>query len=421
MPSATSGSGLRVAMVIQRFRPEFSGQGIQVEHLCRALARRGAEPMVLASIRGGPSEWEACEGFRVRRVRCDLLPGSTSLGSVWMPTFGLRVLMALLLEPKVDVVHVHGLNDGIYGAYAFCRLRGVPLVFEMTLMGVDDPSSALATRQMFAGARRRVFRGCDAYVAMSRAFLPSYARAGMPPDRLHVIPQGVDTGRFRPFDEDARAAVRAELGISVSAPVIVFVGSLIERKGIDVLLDAWARVHAQRPDARLLLVGPDTFEPGSHDRRFLDGRFAALPSAARAAVQRTGVRDDPERLLASADIFVFPSRREGFGSVIIEAMACGVPSVVARLDGITDFLFAAPIQAGATASGQAGDGIVVPQQDASCLADIVLRLLAEPRWARAIGLAGLDTVRERFDFDTAIAPAYGDLYARLTTRGPGRG
>ena len=413
MPPLTVTPGLRVAMVLQRFRPEFSGQGIQMEQLCQALARRGTSPIVLSSTRGRASHWEDCDGYRIRRLRTDLLPGSANRSHLWMPTFGLRVLLELLRLDRVDVVHVHGLNDGIYGAYAFCRMRGTPLVFEMTLMGVDDPVSVFAARRFMARARHRAYRNCDAYVAMSRAFLPSYSAAGMPASRLHVIPQGVDTHRFRPMSTDLRASVRAGIGCSPSAPVVAFAGSLIERKGIDVLLAAWERIHARLPQARLLLIGPDDFPAGSADRPFLEAQLARVSSAARAAVHRLGLRSDLEQLLGAADLFAFPSRREGFGSVIIEAMASGLPCVVARLDGITDFLFSSPIPAKLLVPSVLGDGVVIPQDDPGALADAALSLLSAPNWAGQIAAAGLRTARERFDLDRAIAPAYERLYTGL--------
>lgn len=336
-----------------------------------------------------------------------------------MPIFGLRVALGLLRLPRVDVVHVHGLSDALYGALIYCRLRSVPLVFEMTLIGADDPATALATRQRLARLRRAAYRACDAYVAMSAAFLPSYEAAGLPAARLHLIPQGVDVDRFRPRAPADRAHVRAAAGIAPSDRVVVFVGSLIERKGLDVLLSAWTRVHEQRTDTHLVLVGRNTFPPGSADATFLASQFGRLSAAAAASVHVVGLCDNPEMWMAAADVFAFPSRREGFGSVIIEAMACGLPCVVATLDGITDFVFASPVDATHTGTW-AGDGVVVPQDDPDTLSRALLRLLNEHGTAELVGRAALARAHAAFDMDRVVAPAYERLYASVIDRGTPR-
>jgi glycosyltransferase involved in cell wall biosynthesis len=400
-------------MVIQRFRPDFGGQGIQAEQLCQSLARRDIASVIFCATRGRPSEWESHPGYRVRRLRADLLPGSAQHNGLWMPTFAARVFAGLMRLTRVDVVHVHGVHDGFYGAFAYCRLRRVPIVLELTLMGADDPASVLSATPAFSRARHYAYRHCDAYVAMSRAFLPSYEAAGMPQDRLRVIPQGVNSTRFRPAGSDIRIAVHRELGCPAESPLVTFVGSLIERKGIDVLIAAWARVHESVPDAHLVLVGRDDFPHGSQEALFLTTHLTALPERARRTIHRLGLRNDPERFLGAADVFAFPSRREGFGTVIVEAMACGVPAVVARLDGITDFVFSAPAS---VSSSSLADGIVVSQNDPKTLATALIELLRNPDRARSIGNAGRQRVVDQFDFDTAVAPAYERVYESLERR-----
>jgi glycosyltransferase involved in cell wall biosynthesis len=401
-------------MVIQRFRPYFSGQGIQLEELCRALARRGRESTIVTAVRGRPSEWEMCVGYAVRRVRADLLPGSGSRQSVWAPTYGARVLHELLRMEPVDVVHVHGLHDGLYGAAIFCQLRKVPLVIGMTLMGVDDPATVLAMRQRLATLRRRAYLSADAYVAMSRAFLPAYASAGLDGSRLSVVPQGVDTTRFRPLTPAERIEVRTEISCDQEGPLVAFLGSLIERKGLDVLLSAWETVQAVVPGARLLLIGHEAFDEGTTERIFLDHCLGRLSAEARQRVIRLGVRDEPARYLGAADLFVLPSRREGFGTAIIEAMACGLPAIVTRLDGITDFIFADPAPLGTAAHG---DGIVVPQEDAQTLAAEMIAVLSDAPRTLAIGTAARERVREHFDLHDVVAPAYDAVYSRAIELG----
>lgn len=400
-------------MVIQRFRPYFSGQGVQVQALCEALARRGVESTIVTARRvaGGPPEGasapahERGDGYAVARLRCDVpgLPFTGARTRWWTPVFGLRT--ERWLEARVgalDVVHVHGLTDGLYGAWRFARRARVPIGFEMTLLGADDPVAFAANPATLQAWRERIYRGCDGYVAMSEALARRYRESGLDPDRLRVIPQGVDTRRFAPAAEDQRAALRARLGLEGDGPLCVFVGSLIERKGLDVLLAAWERITANEPAARLVLVGKDEFGDDPGAAAFLERAFAALAPAARSRVVRAGLRDDVAPYLRAADVFLFPSRREGFGTVMIEAMACGLACVVSELPGITDTIFAA----------DGSQGVMVAQDAPDELAERALALLGSAELRRTVGAAARERAVAAFDID-AIAARYLEWYRWL--------
>lgn len=404
-------------MVIQRFRPYFSGQGVQLESLCQALARQGVTSTIVTARRavGGPTEGrdtpalEDADGYRVVRLRCDV-PGLAFTGRAtrwWTPIFGFRTERALRrLAPDIDLIHVHGLTDGLFGAWRAARRHDQPILFEMTLLGTDDPVAVSEKRQLFQHWRESIYRRCDGYVAMSEALARRYRESGLPEERLRVIAQGVDTRRYAPADD--RAESRRQLGIPGDGPLVAFVGSLIERKGIDVLLAAWERIHAAEPTARLLLVGKDRFPDDPAAERALDTASARLSAGARERVVRTGLTPDPSAHLRAADVFVFPSRREGFGSVIIEAMACALPCVVADLPGITDTIFAEA--AGLAAEVTPGcDGFVVPQAAPAALADRALALIRSPELRRAVGARARARALSEFDLDR-IAAAYVEWY-----------
>lgn len=138
---------------------------------------------------------------------------------------------------------------------------------------------------------------------------------------------GVDSSRFRP-DVTAREQVRRELGIPADAVVFLFLGRLNRDKGVLDLAQAFGSVAPHRPDTFLVLAGPDeeSLRPS-----ILSG---CGPAASR--VRLPGYTREPERFMAAADVFCLPSYREGFGSVIIEAAAAGVPAVGSRIYGITD-------------------------------------------------------------------------------------
>lgn len=402
-------------MIIQRFRPSFSGQGVQLEALVRELAAQGAEPTIYTvappGVRAG---LEACDGYGIRRLAVGLLPGR----ALWMPIFALRVLLALWRR-RPDVVHVHTLTDGLYGAWLYTRLRRIPLIFEMTLLGDDDPLSVRANPARPRTLRWRMFGSCEGYVAMSPAFLDSYRKAALPADRVRVIPQGVDTARFRPGDEQQRMQVRRQLDLEDNAELVVFVGSLIHRKGVDVLLRAWQTIYTQQPTAHLLLVGNDTFDSDDASGDLLQRCLSELQPAAGAHVHRLGVRNDTEAIVGASDVFVLPTRREGFGSAIIEAMASSLPCVVTELHGITDFIFASPVAADLQAEPQT-DGVVVPQESSDAVATAVCRLLADEPLRRRLGTAARAGAVARFDM-RSVATSYLTYYDELRRTQAGNG
>jgi glycosyltransferase involved in cell wall biosynthesis len=394
-------------MVIQRLRPLFSGQGVQVEALCRVLAARGVEVTILTAGQGH-NALERIHGYQVQRLRCDvpLLSSRLRPGRFRSELFGLWTLAWLLRRGRrAGIVHVHALTDALYTAWAYCRLRGLPIVFEMTLLGTDDPLTIRRGGNRLARLRDAIFRRCDGYVAISPALARAYRDAGLPEERLRLIPQGVDIERFAPAAD--RAAVRRRLDLPAAGPLLVYAGSLIERKGIDVLLRSWQRLHDRRPQASLVLVGNDAFPDDPGAAAFLAEQLSMLRGAAGEAVHRVGVRDDVAAYLQAADVFVFPSRREGFGTVMIEAMACGLPCVVAALPDITDFIFDTPEPS----------GMVVPQDSPEALAEAVEALLAEPDRARAIGEAARRRAVQRFSLER-IADDYLTFYRELR-RGTG--
>lgn len=157
------------------------------------------------------------------------------------------------------------------------------------------------------------------------------AEAVVAPGRIRVLGKGsiagVNLSRFKP-DGDARRDLRAGLGIGAETPVFLFVGRLVRDKGVFDLLQAFEQTINSGIEAELWMVGPDE-----------DGLELGLRSRAErlhGRVRWFGMSFEPEKFMAAADILVLPSYREGFGSVVIEAAACGIPAICYRIDGIVD-------------------------------------------------------------------------------------
>jgi glycosyltransferase involved in cell wall biosynthesis len=224
-------------------------------------------------------------------------------------------------------------------------------------------------------------------------------RYRLPPDRVAVIPNPMDVTRWRPLP---RNAVRSELGIPTDRRVVVWQGRVeVDKKGLDVLLDAWTRVcelQVAHPPL-LLLVGT------GRDEGLLRRLVAAAPPATVRWVDRYVTdRELLWRYLAAGDLATLPSRREGFAVAVVEAMACGLPVVAADAPGVADAL----------GRGEEAAGLVVPREDAGALAAALSRLLSDAALASELGRRGRRRAEARFSLEVV-----GNELRGFLTHGPG--
>lgn len=195
------------------------------------------------------------------------------------------------------------------------RLYGVPSLFHLGLPG-PSPSSF----------RKWTYSTIGFGVAPSTHTMETWLQAGWPGEKLDVIPNWIDTERFRPVSD--RAIVRSALGISLDAACIVYVGRMTHEKGVEVLLHAFSLVLADLPNAILIMVGgmDDAYSPRWNQI------LQDLPGATRERIHIRPVTATPEQYFAAADIACIPSNwQEPFGLTALEAMASGVPTVVSNI------------------------------------------------------------------------------------------
>lgn len=280
-------------------------------------------------------------------------------------------LLATLVsrQTDLDIAHFHGAGWGELLSPLVLHRLGKKVVLETTLLGSDNPG-AIATRHLGALALN-LCRRFDGLVAISPALAEDCKRHGVSnvitlPNFL-AIPELKDVGNL-----DWRAAVRSRYKIPAEDPVLLFIGAAIRRKGLDVLIESYVRAAKKRPRTWLVLVGPcSKTESEGIDVAYVAEQRRRLSDAGRSdRVIWAGLVADKRELVgyySAADIFVFPTRAEGIGNVLIEAAAAGLPVVVTNLPGITD-----------TVVVDGETGFLVPPEDVGAIASAVERLISDP-------------------------------------------
>jgi glycosyltransferase involved in cell wall biosynthesis len=218
----------------------------------------------------------------------------------------------------------------------------------------------------------------------------------LPPGKARVIGAGsicgVDASRFHP-DPDVRRTTRDELGIAQDARMVLFVGRLNRDKGLLDLAAAFAALAQRDPKAMMLLVGAEEDVPF--------GRIQEICRAERGRLRYVSFSATPERYMKAADVLCLPSYREGFGQVIIEAAACGVPAVATRIYGVTD----------AVADGKTG--LLFLPGDVTALTQALLKLVTENGMRQQMGDAARARALELFSGEKITRETL-ILYERLS-------
>jgi glycosyltransferase involved in cell wall biosynthesis len=395
-------------MLSQRYSPLFGGAAVQARRLTAELRRRGWNAFVVTAGAQGLPLRDAIDDTPVFRVPTF---GARRYG-LYSLYFGLGSLVPLLLlVRRWSLLHVHGAGPFTWFPLQLARMLGRPVIVKMTLMGSDDVSEMDAGR--FGWLNRDLFAKADAIVSISTPMSDAYRASGLDASKLHEMPQGVDVERFRPASPEERKLLRRRLGLAEDGPWLVCVGAVFRRKGTDVVVEAFLELAKERPTLRIAFVGMDdtTFDPlDQHEERAysldLKRRVAEAGLADRALF--TGVVDNVEDYMRAADLFLFPSRREGFGTVMVEAMACGLPCIVNSIQGIA-----------ATVYDSGHDGVILDEAAPSEWAREIGVLLDDPERAARLGRAAREVAVRRYGFDV-VCDRYEALYESLLDVSPER-
>ncbi len=333
-----------------------------------------------------------CLGPRPTRDTVSCLPALTAAGveihclggrSIWQFPIVSGRLKRLLTAQNPQIIQTFLFHANILGRLA-ARRAGVKVV-------VSGIRVAERRSRWHLWFDRLTESWVERYVCVSQSVAKfSAAEGGLPPEKLVVIPNGIDLEKYparQPADLTA-------LGIRAGHRVVAFVGRLEPQKGVQWLIETAPAWLAKLPDCDLLLVGEGPL------RRPLEAACQAAGIAGR--VHFAGWRADVPEILAASTLLVLPSAWEGMPNVVLEAMASRRPVVATDVEGVRELL------------GPAAPRQTVRYGDTQCLMDKIVSFMLDPAMAAAVGAENRRRAEENFAISQMVA-AYEDLWESLVT------
>jgi len=318
---------VRIAIVRQRYNP-FGGAERFVERALGALAGEGAEVALITR------NWDGAPGEGFRQITCDPAYSRLFGGRAARDRSFAACARAAMEQGGFDITQSH---ERIPGCMIFRAGDGVHAAWLDHRARVLNPLQRLAQgvspyHRYVLGAERAMFAhpALQAVICNSQMVAEEIVRYyGVDRSKLQVIYNGVDTTVFHPgLAAEFRQTIRAGIGISERVPLLLFVGSGFERKGVPQLLQAAAKMR--RAETRIIVVGAD--------RKLKAMRALAVKLGLGGRVHFTGPLQDVRPWYGAADGFVLPTLYDPCPNAALEAMACGLPIVTSTTCGAQEWV-----------------------------------------------------------------------------------
>jgi glycosyltransferase involved in cell wall biosynthesis len=327
MVDAKTNARRGLLMVLESAFPANGGGGAesQVITLGKYFMRRGVEVTVVVPRvpYGPPATHAVVEGLPVLRIA---YPMVRIVGGLILL---IRLAVFLIRQRRrYSVIHVHIAHNMASVCCVVGRLLAKRVIVKLT--GLTEMHHGILAQDRsgpVSWLRRSAMRFATHYQATSQRIQRLLLESGFSADKICLLPNAVDTERFRPTLD--REAARRALGIDARL-VGVFVGRLVDEKALDLLIDSWGRVFRGRKDVKLFLIGGGPLEA--------ELRAVALHAGVAEQIVFTGAVQTVEQYTTAADFGILTSKNEGLSNTLLEYMAVGLPVLGSRVSGNEDLI-----------------------------------------------------------------------------------
>jgi glycosyltransferase involved in cell wall biosynthesis len=306
------------------------------------------------------------------------------------------IIWLTYLRNRYDLIYVCGQRVlGIIGVIAAillnkkCILRSEScgelsgdFIWRSTNIKRDSKFGILIQKLILA--RNKVLNKANRFISISRAVTEEFLEYGIDSKKIVEIHNGIDIHKFKPIGKDYKTRLKQKCNMP-SKTIFIYTGKLNKGKGLELILRVWKTISNKDYNIHLYFVG-------SGDNQYIsceaDLRSYIIENRLYKNVTITGYVDNVHEYLQCSDYFLFPSESEAFGISIIEALACELPVITTKIDGIVDII------------QHRENGLLINVNDENALKKNILWCLNNPEKAKLLGINGRKTVTKRFSINT---------------------
>ncbi len=394
---------------MRQFWPTLAGAAERMRRYAPGLAVRGVRMHVICFWREGLPKTERLEdGTEITRVERTGTPQEDDVSLFVQAESCLRRLPAGRRVLQTNLLGSHTVKN-------ISRMagQGIPVVYLGTMNEVESTKAGMLRRWLSAWRLRQLFRPFAAAVVGSESMRQWLVKAGVATSRVHQIGHGVDLSRFRPAaDAGEKVELRRRLNLPETAWVVLFVGTMTERKGAHLLVEAWSRMQKSGTQGVLVMLGAfDRPTVVKNDQREELGVFQEnlrrlmAPLIASETLMHHEHTSEIELWMRASDLLILPSSKEGVPNVVLEGMSSGLPCLLTRFQGFPE-----------DELGENGVHYQIVERSVEGLEQELLQFQGDEVRLSRMGASALARACEHFDLNLTL-DRYAALYRCLVHAG----
>jgi len=297
-----------------------------------------------------------------------------------------------------DIIHCYSPTWISLMAVIIGKLLGKKLVLELTRVDGDDPGYvAKYDKYKILYQRRNIqYHMADAIICLSPILKERCINAGIKQNKLFLIPRPVDSNHYYPISNKAK--IKKKLALNGYKPILLYVGGIIPRKNVHVLIEILYHLKSKYPDVKLLLVGP---ENESNRKYIAEIKKSVQENNLLEKILLTGYVNNVHEYMKISDIFILPSDSEGFPNVLVEAMASGLVVLTKNINGIMDYII-----------NNGSNGFIVNDNDPGKYTNIINYVMSNHTIYNTISDNAVTTAKNRFS-PKMIDRKYDEVYNNI--------